>query len=87
MVKYSCKSYAAVASLAASIHIHGDQHTNSTDKVAIENPQFLCLSFSGFSQFDVCTLLGLFIFASKYRSTSFASPMDERFPEVRVASQ
>lgn len=51
----------------------------------MENLQVICLSFRVFSQFDICTFFGLLYFTPRYRSTSFASPMD--WFEARVVRQ
>ena len=87
IVKYSCRSYPAVASLAASIHIHYGHCLDSKDYIAMKNLQFLCLSLRRFSQFDSCTFLGLLYVTPKYRSTSFASPMNWEWFEGWEACQ
>jgi hypothetical protein len=87
IVKCSCRSYAAAASFAASIHIRHGHCPDSKGLIVMENLQFCCLSLRRFSQFDTCTFLGLLYFTPKYRSTSFASPMGWQWFEPRMACQ
>jgi hypothetical protein len=82
IIKYSCRSYAAAASFAASTYSSVPTATKRS-----EYTQVCCRSFNTFSQSDLWIAFGLSSRSTKYRSTSLASPIGNRFPEFRTACQ
>lgn len=71
-------------SIICSIYIAVSSYS---DLVEQRQAQICCRSFNTCSQLEVCTPLDLFSCSTKYRSTSLASPMGNRFSEFRAACQ